>query len=132
MTSLGIELEMLLFSAILYFVQIAISAAEADLRNGLAWGLSNRDDDPNAAAAFSGRAKRAAKNMAENLLPFACLVVIAVAADRTGEMSALGATVFFFSRVAHAGFYLAGVTVVRSLAYFGGIIGMGMIIFQVL
>jgi uncharacterized MAPEG superfamily protein len=69
--------------------------------------------------------------MAENLLPFACLVLIVQTSGHGGEMSALGALVFFYSRVSHAILYVAGVTVLRSLAYGGGLIGMGMMIYQV-
>lgn len=130
MTSLSTELEMLLFSTILYVIQILLPALEADLRNGVAWGLSNREDSPSGAAAWGERANRAARNMAENLLPFACLVLIAQTSGLSGEMSALGALVFFYSRAAHAILYVAGITVLRSLAYFGGLIGMGMMISQ--
>ncbi len=132
MLSLGTELEMLVWSALLYVVQIMIPAMEADVRNGVAWGLGNRDGDPSEPAAWAARAQRAHRNMAESLLPFVCLIVASQSLGASGEWSALGATVFFFSRLAHAFFYVAGITVVRSLAYFGGLIGMGMIVYQVL
>jgi len=131
MTSLSTELEMLLLSAVLYVIQVSLPALEADFRNGLAWGMSNRSDNPTEAAAWGDRASRAVQNMAENLLPFACLVLIVQTSGNSGEMSALGALVFFYSRVSHALLYLAGITVLRSLAYFGGLIGMGMMIYQV-
>ena len=70
--------------------------------------------------------------MAENLLPFACLVLVAYNSGRAGELSALGAQVFFLSRLAYALLYIGGVTYLRSLAYFGGLTGMGMIFVQVL
>ncbi len=132
MTNLPIELEMLLWSALLYVVQIMIPAMEADLRNGISWGLSNRDDSPAASVSWPGRAERAYQNMAENLLPFACIVLVVQTSGAGGEWSAIGAMVFLFSRIAHAILYLAGITVLRSLAYFGGLAGMGMMIYQVL
>jgi len=131
MTSLSIELEMLLLSTVLYVLQVLLPAMEADVRNGLAWGLSNRNDSPTDTVAWGERATRSAQNMAENLLPFACIVLIAQTSGNAGEMSALGALVFFYSRVAHAILYVAGITVLRSIAYFGGLIGMGMMIYQV-
>jgi uncharacterized MAPEG superfamily protein len=131
MTSLNTEMEMLLWSALLYIVQVLIAAVATDLKNGVAWGLGNRDDIP-ASSGFVGRSQRAYSNMAENLLPFACIALLVQSTGNTGEMSALGASVFFYSRVLHAGFYLAGITVVRSLAYFGGLAGMGMMVYQVL
>jgi len=131
MTSLPIELEMLLWSAILYFVQVMLPAVAVDAKEGVAFGLSNRDVTPDSSA-WVGRAERAFKNMAEALLPFACLVLVAQASGNTGETSAMGAMVFFFSRLVYAVLYPMGVTGFRSLFWFGGIIGMGMIVFQVL
>lgn len=132
MTSLSTELEMLLLSAGLYIIQVLLPAMEADLRNGIAWGLSNRSDSPSDAVEWGERAKRACTNMAENLLPFACIVMVVQASGNGGEWSIIGALVFFYSRLAHAILYVAGITVLRSIAYFGGLIGMGMMVYQVL
>ncbi len=131
MTDLPVELSMLMWASLLYVVQILVASAAADIQNGMAWGLSNRDDIP-PVPGWGGRAKRAQDNMAENLLPFACLVLVAYSSGRAGELSALGAQIFLVSRLVHAVLYVAGVTVFRSLAYFAGVIGMGMIVAQVL
>jgi len=131
MTELSIELTMLLWATILFVVQIAIAAGAADFQNGIAWGLGNREEIP-AVPGWGGRAKRAYINMAENLLPFAILVLIAHSAGKTGDMSVLGAQVFLVSRLAYALLYIAGVKVLRSLAYGGGLVGMGMIVYQIL
>ena len=122
---------MLMWASILYVVQILIAALAADLQNGLAWGLGNREDIP-AVKGWGGRAKRAHVNMAESLLPFACLVLIAYSLDRTGELSALGAEIFLASRLAYAALYIAGIKVFRSLAYFGGLAGIVLIVVQLL
>ncbi len=131
MTELSIELSMLLWATILYVVQIFISAGAADLHHGVAWGLGNREESP-AIPGWAGRAERAYKNMTENLLPFACLVLIAVASERLGDLSAMGAQLFVASRVLHGILYIAGIKVLRSLAYGGGLAGMGMIAAQIL
>jgi len=131
MTPLSTELEMLLWSALLYVAQILIPAAAADLRNGVSWGLGNRAEIP-PSSGWEARAERAYRNMAESLLPFACVVLAVQAGGLSGEMSALGASVFFFSRLAYAPLYIAGVTVLRSIAYFGGIAGIGLVVYQVL
>jgi uncharacterized MAPEG superfamily protein len=125
----SMELTMLMWGSVLYVVQILIAALAADIQNGLAWGLGNREDIP-AVKGWGGRAKRAHVNMAESLLPFACLVLIAYSLGRTGELSALGAEIFLVSRLAYAVLYIAGVKVLRSLAYFGGLTGMLFIIVQ--
>jgi uncharacterized MAPEG superfamily protein len=130
-TSLSTELEILLFSACLYIIQVVIAALEADLRNGVAWGLGNRSDNPSEPREWGERARRAYANMAENLLPFACIVLVVQGSGNSGEWSSIGALVFFYSRVAHAVLYIAGITVLRSIAYFGGLIGMAMMIYQI-
>jgi len=131
MTDLPLELTMLLWASVLYVAQILIAALAADMHNGLAWGIGNRDEIP-VVPGWGGRAKRAQVNMAESLLPFACLVLIAHSTGRLGELSALGAQIFLVSRMAHALLYLGGVKVLRSLAYFGGLAGMVMIVIQIL
>ena len=127
----SMELTMLLWASILYVAQIAVAAVAADVQNGAAWGLGNRDEIPSVPG-WGGRAQRAYVNMAESLLPFACLVLIAYSSGRVGELSALGVQIFLVSRLAYALLYIAGVKVLRSLAYFGGLVGMGMIVVQVL
>ena len=120
---------MLMWASILYVVQIGIGALAADMQNGIAWGLGNREEIP-AVKGWGGRAQRAYVNMAESLLPFACLVLIAYSLGRTGELSILGAEIFLLSRLAYAVVYVAGIKVLRSLAYFGGVAGMVLIIVQ--
>jgi len=131
MVDLPMELTMLLWASILYVAQILVAATAADIQNGMAWGLGNRDVIPEVPG-WGGRAKRAHVNMAESLLPFACLVLIAHSTGRLGELSVLGAQIFFFSRLAYAFLYLGGVKVLRSLAYFGGLASIVMIVIQIL
>ena len=131
MYELSIELTMLMWASILYVLQVLLGALAADLKNGMAWGLGNRENIP-ALEGWGGRAQRAYVNMAENLLPFACLVLIAYSLGRTGELSVLGAEIFLISRLAYAVLYVAGIKVLRSLAYFGGLAGMILIIVQLL
>lgn len=125
----SLELTMLMWASILYIVQIAIGAVAADIRNGVPWGLGNREVTPEAEG-WGGRANRAYANMAESLLPFACLVLIAHSLGRTGDWSALGAEIFLISRLAYAVVYIAGIKIVRSLAYFGGIVGIALVVVQ--
>ena len=127
----SMELTMLLWASVLYIAQIAVAAVVADVQNGVAWGLGNRDVIP-VVPGWGGRAQRAHVNMSENLLPFACLVLIAYSSGRVGELSALGAQLFLVSRLAYALLYMGGVKVLRSLAYLGGLLGMALIFVQVL
>jgi uncharacterized MAPEG superfamily protein len=50
----------------------------------------------------------------------------------SNEWTVLGAQLFFYSRVAHAVIYLAGLPMVRPLAYFIGLAGTIMVLLAAL
>ncbi|MCC9625982.1 MAPEG family protein [Thalassospira sp. MA62] len=91
--------------------------------------MGNRDDLPERTG-VAARGLRAHQNLIENLLPFAILVLTAHLIAATNTITAICATVFLIARLAHAGFYLAGITRlpgvngVRSLAYFASLFAM--------
>ena len=68
--------------------------------------------------------------MIENMVLFTALVVLVIAAGKTNQMTALGAELFFWARLAYALIYLAGFPWVRTLAWAISVIGMGMMAFQ--
>jgi len=94
---------------------------------GVEWGLGNRDTSFELPP-WAARAKRAHANLVENLLPFAALVLVAHVSGRANDMTALGATIFFFSRLAYAVVYTAGITVVRTVIFFVGAAGLVLIL----
>lgn len=76
---------------------------------------------------WKGRSLRAHRNMVENLVPFAALVLVVVAMGRTSPTTALAAQLFFWSRLLHAVVYTAGIAWVRTLAYAGGVVAMALL-----
>ena len=42
----SMELTMLMWASVLYVVQILIAALAADMQNGPAWGIGNREETP--------------------------------------------------------------------------------------
>ncbi|MDP6345732.1 MAG: MAPEG family protein [Alphaproteobacteria bacterium] len=72
---------------------------------------------------FGKRAQRAHLNLVENLAPFAALVLVAHAIGVSTTMTVLGAQLFFWARVVHAGCALAGIPIVRTVAFVVGIVG---------
>jgi uncharacterized MAPEG superfamily protein len=130
MNELSIELTILLWSSLLYLFHILVAAVGADAHNGIAWAVGNHDTQPELPE-WVNRARRAQANMAENLLPFACLILIASASGNAGYWSALGAQIFLVSRIAFLLCYLAGLKVIRTLVYLAGVVGMGMVAFQI-
>jgi len=120
------ELKYLLFSVVLTFVQVLIAAMAANQVVGLTTLAGNRDDLP-VMTGFAGRAKRAHLNMLENMVLFSALVLIAVVAQKTNAMTALGALIFFWARLLYAVIYLIGIPWLRTLAWAVSVIGMIMV-----
>jgi uncharacterized MAPEG superfamily protein len=126
-----IELSYLSASVALFFVYLLGEVVTGNMQYKPKDLLGPRDNLPPQNTAV-GRAKRATSNMLESLIMFAPLVLIAAYTNRFNEMTALGAAIFFWARVAYAPSYWFGLPVVRSLIWAVGLIGMGMIFLQVL
>jgi uncharacterized MAPEG superfamily protein len=70
--------------------------------------------------------------MVENMVLFAALFLIAVVAGKANAITAMGAAIFFWGRVAYAVIYVAGVAWLRTLAWFVSVIGMVLIAVELL
>ncbi|TAJ97108.1 MAG: MAPEG family protein [Reyranella sp.] len=125
------DLKYLLFSVILTFVQMLVAAMGANQAVGLPTLAGNREGLPEIKG-WAGRAKRAHLNMIENMVLFAALVLIAVAAGKANAMTAMGAAIFFWGRVAYAVIYVAGIAWLRTAAWFVSVIGMVLIALELL
>ena len=71
-------------------------------------------------------------NHREGLTLFAPLVIVAALIHVSNSWTVLGAELFFYARVVHAGLYLAGVPLIRPLAWAVGLIGTLMVLLAVL
>lgn len=123
------ELMFLAWSVALAFVQVGVAATGATLQVGLPTLAGNRER----LAEFTGwvgRAQRAHRNMVENLVLFAALVLIAVVAGKTNSATLLGAQLFFWARVAYAIVYCAGIPWLRTGIWTISVVGMAIIFFQ--
>ncbi|MFT3808620.1 MAG: MAPEG family protein [Micropepsaceae bacterium] len=123
---MSVELTMLAYSVALLFVVILIQANAGVMAQGLMPMANNRDDLP-APTPFQARMKRVVDNHREGLILFAPLALIAAHQGISTSTTVLGAQLFFYSRVAHAVLYIAGVPAVRPLAWAVGIAGTVMI-----
>jgi uncharacterized MAPEG superfamily protein len=94
---------------------------------GTQWAFGNRDTHL-PVPAWTERALRAHANLTENLAPFAILVLTAHAAGKSSELTAMGAAIFFWARVAHVAVYTAGIIGLRTLVFFVGAVGEVMIL----
>ncbi len=123
------EMLMLLWAVGLAFVQVLVAVQGAVMQVGLPALAGNREQFP-ALNGWAGRAQRAHRNMLENLVLFTALVFLVVAAGKSNQMTALGAELFLWGRVAYALLYLGGFPWVRTLAWFVSVIGMVLMAIQ--
>ena len=120
------DLQMLVWSAALALVQMLVAVLGATGQVGLPRLAGNREDLPELTG-WAGRARRAHLNMLESLAIFAIVVLVAHVAGRANEMTALGAQLFFWGRVAYAIVYILGLPWVRTLTWAVSIVGIVLI-----
>lgn len=124
-----IELQLLVWTVALAVVQMLVAVSGATLQVGLPTLAGNREGLPELTG-WAGRAARAHRNLLESIVLFAALVLVAHATGRTNELTALGAQLFFWGRVAHAVIYVLGLPWVRTLAWLVSLAGLLVILAQ--
>ena len=125
------KLMLLLWAVVLTVVQMLIAVSGATLQVGLPVLAGNREGLP-PLTGWAGRAQRAHLNMLEYLVLFAALVLIAVIAGKTNQTTLLGAQLFFWARLAHAGVYLAGIRYLRTAVWLVSMAGLVLIFLQLI
>lgn len=123
------ELSMLVWAVALAFAQMLVAASGATLQVGLPSLAGNRDNVP-ALTGWAGRAARAHRNMLENIVLFAALVLVAHAAGISNDMTVLGSQLFFWARLAYAVVYVAGIPWLRTGIWAVSIVGLVLIFLQ--
>ena len=125
------ELNLLMWAVVLTVVQMLVAAQGAMNQVGFMRLVGNREGMPEITG-WGGRAARAHRNMLENLVLFASLVVVAVAAGKTNDMTHLGAQIFFWARLAYAVIFVAGIIWVRTAAWLVSMAGLIVIFAQIM
>ncbi|HXZ50414.1 MAG TPA: MAPEG family protein [Burkholderiales bacterium] len=123
------ELVLLVWCVLLAFVQVVVAVMGAQMQVGLLTLVGNREKFPEITG-WGGRAARAHRNMAENLVLFAALVLAAVVAGKTNSMTLLGAQLFFWARLAYAVVYLIGIPWLRTGVWTVSVVGLALIFLQ--
>ncbi len=119
---MSVELTMLVYSAALLLVLVLAQALAGVVAQGLSPMAGPRDNLP-PPKPFQARMVRVVNNHREGLTIFAPLVLAAAVAQISNHWTVLGAELFFYSRVVHAGVYLAGVPMIRPLIWAVGLTG---------
>jgi uncharacterized MAPEG superfamily protein len=125
------ELTLLVWAAALTLLQAIVAAQGAMMQVGLPALAGNRDGLPEIKA-WGGRAARAHRNMLENLILFAILVLVAVIAGKTNSATLMGAQIFLGARILYALVYIAGIPWLRTATWGISVIGLAMIFLQLI
>lgn len=128
---MSIELTMLLWTVILFMVQLVAQVLAELIEHGMGYMLSARDDWKSPTG-IAGRIERAYFNLLETLPVFAALVMIAVFTGKVSEITALGAQIYFWSRLAYFPIYIAGIPFIRTIVWAAGAAGLVLILWQLL
>ena len=126
------ELTLLGWSAALALVLLVIHAFSATADIGLAAAVKPRDENPQIEGVFAGRARRAWFNFLETYPLFVGLDLALVVSGQTGGLGLTGGLLWFWMRLAHAPIYYAGISYVRTLVWFGSIIGLLLMVVDLL
>jgi uncharacterized MAPEG superfamily protein len=122
------ELQLLAAAVVVGLVQLFWAAFAARAHQGdMKWAAGPRDE-PIPLGGVAGRLDRAFKNFMETFPFFAAAVLTAYLAGKLGTLTLWGAGLYVMSRAIYVPVYAAGISGLRTLIWFVGIIGIGMIL----
>ena len=116
-----VELTYLAYTIALFFAVVMAQALTGILNNGLI-AMANNRDSLKAPSVIQARAKRLTDNFRENLWFFVPLVLIAAITGVSNQWTGPAVQIFFWARLAHAVWYIAGWPLIRPLFWLAGII----------
>jgi len=116
------ELNFLVYGVILLIAHVIVQATLSDLSKGIGWALGPQDErrEQNVVA---DRVQRALRNYLETFPAFAALALALGVSDLGSDLSATGAALWFWARVAYIPAFASGIPLVRSVAWFASIGG---------
>jgi uncharacterized MAPEG superfamily protein len=123
------ELTLLAWTLALAIVQIFLAASLRSRETGLRYNAGPRDAPSRAPLGIvTGRMMRAQANLFETLPLFIGVVLIAHVAQIHTATTYWGAMFYFWARVIYIPLYVFGITYVRSVVWFIGLIGILMLL----
>jgi uncharacterized MAPEG superfamily protein len=123
------DLTYLVWAVGLTILQVLLASSGAMTQLALPALAGNREA-PVEGRGWVGRAQRAHRNMLESLVLFAALVLVAHVSGQANATTALGAALFFYSRVVCAVVYLVGIPWLRTAVWCVSVAGLVMILLQ--
>ena len=92
--------------------------------------MGNRETLPESPP-WVGRADRAQRNHHDNLAAIAATILIAAVTGQADEVTAIASIVLVSARILHALFYIAGISLLRSLSYATSLVAIVVIVWRI-
>ena len=127
----SIELQMLFCAVLLGLGQLLAAAMLSTRDKGVAHNLSPRDEDGAPVSVLTGRMQRAFANFKETFAFFASAVLLVTILGRESELSAWGAQLYFWARLAYVPVYAAGIPGLRSAIWTVSLIGLLLVLLSI-
>jgi uncharacterized MAPEG superfamily protein len=124
----SIEIQMLCWAVVLGLAQLVIITVLAIKDQGTSYNISCRDVAPPPVTTVTARLQRAFGNYRETFVYFATAVLVVSLLNKTNATTALGAQLYFWSRLIYIPVYAAGIAVVRTLIWTASIVGLVMVL----
>ncbi|HWU25510.1 MAG TPA: MAPEG family protein [Rhizomicrobium sp.] len=129
---MSIELTMLVWTLILAFVQVLLFSSARTAQYGRKWNTGPRDAAMPPLNPVAGRLQRAQTNLFETLPLFMGGVLVAHLIDRENKLTAIGAQLYFWGRVAYLPLYALGIPFIRTLVWLASAAGLVLIYYVLL
>jgi len=128
------EIWVLGWSIVFLLVHILVQALSLDLAGdlGIKYLLGPRDEQRATKSVVAGRLQRSLNNMLETFPAFVALALALAVTGKTGGLGAIGALIWIAARVVFTLFYVAGVPVLRTLAWFVSILGLVLMVVRLM
>ncbi|WP_157216720.1 MAPEG family protein [Flavisphingomonas formosensis] len=127
-----IEFILLGATLLLALVHIFAAAGAKTRQYGTRWNMGPRDESLPPLDPVAGRLARAQANFYETLPLFIGALLGAAATGHLGWKTALGAHLYFWSRLVYLPVYAFGIPVLRSLIFMIGLAGLLLIVWAML
>ena len=128
----SIEIQMLCWSVVLGLAQLTVATLVRLVDQGLSYNIGSRDLPPPSVSVVTARLQRVFDNFRESFVYFAVAVLVVTSLAKNSPGSALGAQLYFWSRLAYVPVYAAGIPVARTAAWAVSIAGLLMVLLAAL
>ena len=118
----------LAWSLVLAIVQVMIASGARSRQNGTQWAIGNRDAPPPTYTGFTARMGRAQANLYESLPLFVGAVLLAHVTGRESGLTAWGAGLFFWARLAYIPVFGLGLVPWRTVVWGVSMVGLVLVL----